>query len=695
MGSHGLAMQDARPPALAGGALEVTGAGRDILAALYPFTGGANFSTLAQAHALADLSRAELAEALGGLVGASLVTVRTAGGVARYEIPGTTRATLGRQRWLADRLAELSRAHAAWCEGFLAGAEEALAGGPDQKSWLERIALEQANLSAGLSFALRSNDLALAGRLALGMSTFWEMRGPLAHARSLVLCLLRAGPLAPGVRARLLDALGRLLLRQGQCEAASRALHQARSVAGAEPARLALARGAAHLGLAELCCGRPGSASGALDQAVVELCELGSPADLARAYAAKALVSLARGRTAESLAGLERAISLQLGAGDVAGWATSRLYRSLWHLKSKAPDDALQDAREAAQIFSDLGDQGATATSLLAAAVALSDARPAAAVELAELSQSLRRDVGALALPGLYQVAMPLLDRAKRAGQRRQPRAQGAALSPLEALARAAGPTEAGPDDGRPSAYVQALGGFQVLRDGKALLLPPQVARLVKLVIVGGGQVHVEQAAESLWPEVAPALGKRRLRNVLSKLRSAAGSLVARDTSTLRLGPRVEVDALRFEAAAREALGALSVGGGEGGIAKALEAHRLYSGDLLPEDRYEDFAIVARERLSWLHLRLLDAAASAAAEAHQDRTVEHCLRAALEIDPTDEDRYVALARHLMSRGRHAAASQVLAKAREVLTRLGLPASSALLRATVSPRHEPRARERSH
>ena len=669
---------------------------RELVAALYPYTGGASFAALAQAPALAGRRRVELAEALARLVAGSVVTLRSAAGVARYELREAGRATLGQEPWLQGRLDELARGHAAWCEGFLAGAEEALTCGPGQKSWLGRIALEQANLSAAVGFALRSGDLALAARLALGMCTFWELRGPLEEARSLISCLLGAGPLALGTRASLLDGLGRVVLRQGDYERACRALRQALRAARTSPGVLTSARAGVHLGLAELCRGRPGVALGVLGPALAQLGQLDSPADLARGYATRALVALAQGHGADCLGDLDRAICLQVGAGDMAGWATSLLYRSLARLSAKCPgapvgpDAAVEDARAAAQVFSDLGDHGGTAACLLAAASALSATRPAAALELAEMSERLRRESGALPVPALHQVAEAALARARRATRRSRagrPVDRGPARGPLDALAQACGPSgPARPGGERAWALVQALGGFKVLRDGKVLHLPPQVARLVKVVVVGGGQVHVEQAVESLWPEVAPALGKRRLRNVLSKLSSATGPLVVREATTLRLGKGVEVDALRFESAARQALEAMSRGKGDG-IAKALAAHRLYSGELLPEDRYEDFAIVARERLSWLHLRLLDAAAAAAGDAHDEVTAEHCLRAALEIDPTDEDRYVALARHLLSRGRRAAAGQVLETARALLSKLGFPVSPALVRAERALRSE--------
>jgi DNA-binding SARP family transcriptional activator len=656
--------------------------GRALLAGLYPFRGGASWATLMRTVAWPGVTRVALAEALARLVAGSSVTVRTAGGSARYQVADEERARLGQEERLQGRLYGPARGFLSWCEELVGGAEEALSCGPAQKDWLERIALEQDNLAAGIELALAEGDLGLAARLASAMCSFWELRGPFQEALTLISRLLGAGPLAAGARARLLEGRGRLLLRQGHWAPACRAFRHALQAAKAERAQLTLGRLGAHLGLAELGRGRPDLAGGAVEGALAELAGLDVPAEHARAYATRALVALRQGGGADASADLGRALALQVGSGDLAGWATSLIYRCLLRMASGAPQSALEDAQRAAQVLSDLGDQGGVAACLMAAAVALGVSRPRAAWGLAEMSERLRRESGALPVPGLHEMVEAALARARRptGGPGGQLRPEGPGLGPLTALARACGQwgQEEKPDEVRAWASVQALGGFQVLRDGAVVQLPPQVARLVKLLVVGGRQAHVEQAVESLWPEVAPALGRRRLRNVLSKLSRAAGPLVLRQASTLRLAPGVAVDALCFESAARQALAHLSAGAGADGVAEALAAHRLYSGELLPEDRYEDFAIVARERLSWLHLRLLDATAAAAAAAHDERTAEHCLRAALEMDPTDEDRYVALARHLARRGRLAAAGQVLGRARALLARLDLPVPSELL-----------------
>ncbi|MGC8627952.1 MAG: BTAD domain-containing putative transcriptional regulator [Acidimicrobiales bacterium] len=657
---------------------------RSLLAALFMFKAGASFAMLSKALAGRSWRRADLAEALGRLAEGSSITVGTFDGTARYEISSAARASLARQHWLPVYLQETVQGQLACCEDLVAGAEEALSSGPGQKGWLELLARERPNIDAVLELALRTGNLGAAARMACELCTFWEMRGPLVEASTLLSRLLASGPMPGGARARLLDGLGRVALRQGKYQTACRCFRQALLTTSEQRDQLTRARAGSHLALAQLCSGHPDVACVALEQALVELYQLDLPADIARARAIGALATLSKGRPADSLDDLDRSIALQLAAGDTAGLATALIYRSVVHSRCESWGAMLDDARQAAQVFCELGDKGGTVASLLSAAIALSTDNPGKALRLAKMSARLQHRNGALPVPYMLTMAKIALAPALRSTKSRpgEVTALTRTSSPLEALSRPCEPTgQSQLDDSQRTTSVQALGGFQVLSGGAVLHLPPQVARLVKLVIAGGGRVHVEQAIEALWPEVAPALGKRRLRNVLSKLSHLAGELIVRRASTLQFGPHVPVDALRFESTARDALRALSESGGGSSvstsISKALAAHNLYSGELLPEDRYEDFAIVARERLTWLHLRLLDSLAAAAAKAHDDALVEHCLRTALDIDPTDEGRYVALARHLTACGRPAAANQLLSKARQLVARLGLPVPPAL------------------
>jgi DNA-binding SARP family transcriptional activator len=223
---------------------------------------------------------------------------------------------------------------------------------------------------------------------------------------------------------------------------------------------------------------------------------------------------------------------------------------------------------------------------------------------------------------------------------------------------------------------VRLLGGLEVTRGGRQLDLPSGQARdLVKVVACAGGRVPADAAVELLWPDVDPDVGANRLRTVLNRLRQAADDLVVRDEGRLRLGAAAQLDIVAFERDAREAL-ALSAQGSREAVSAARAALARYRGDLLPEDPYEPWTAMPRERLRRHALSLLDiCAADAAAVGDLDDAVRWLNRAS-EIAPYEEERYLTSARHLLTQGRRGAARAMVGRAREVLDELGVdpPAS---------------------
>ncbi len=183
---------------------------------------------------------------------------------------------------------------------------------------------------------------------------------------------------------------------------------------------------------------------------------------------------------------------------------------------------------------------------------------------------------------------------------------------------------------------VRVLGRFSVALDGSPADLPDgRPAQLVKLLAVAGRRVPVDEAVETLWPDVDPDLGRQRLRNVLARIRAACGGLVVREEETLGLDATAEVDLARFEAAARAALAA-PASSQEPLLRSALSRH---AGELLPGDRYEDFAAAARERVAVRHVALLDRLAMAtAARGDVDESLG-LLEDAIAAEPLDDRRY--------------------------------------------------------
>jgi predicted ATPase/DNA-binding SARP family transcriptional activator len=168
------------------------------------------------------------------------------------------------------------------------------------------------------------------------------------------------------------------------------------------------------------------------------------------------------------------------------------------------------------------------------------------------------------------------------------------------------------PDTRGDALRVWLLGGFRAAA-GATEIAPGRwrlrkARSLVKLLALAPGcRLHREQLLEALWPDLDPDAAANNLRKTLHHARRAlspagpdAASWLRSEDDILSLGPadRCWIDVTAFEAAAAEARRSRS-------IQAYREALALYGGDLLPEDRYEDWTIRRREAVRQDHLALL------------------------------------------------------------------------------------------
>jgi DNA-binding SARP family transcriptional activator len=201
---------------------------------------------------------------------------------------------------------------------------------------------------------------------------------------------------------------------------------------------------------------------------------------------------------------------------------------------------------------------------------------------------------------------------------------------------------------------IRLLGGFrvevgaQVIADNEWRL---QKARgLVKLLALaprhGLGREHV---MDRLWPEVEPEAALNSLYYALHVARGALDRQVAGETgrpSALQLargvlalapGGSVTVDVEAFEAAAASAW-----------ETKDPRAYRaaleLYAGELLPEDRYEDWTGRRREALREVHVRLLWELAGVQQERGDVRAAQGTLSRLVAEEPIHEEARARLMR---------------------------------------------------
>src|SRR5437763_2455015 len=211
---------------------------------------------------------------------------------------------------------------------------------------------------------------------------------------------------------------------------------------------------------------------------------------------------------------------------------------------------------------------------------------------------------------------------------------------------------------------IRLLGRFEVAVNGRAVAdggwSRRHAATLVKLLALAPGRrMHREEVLDAMWPDDDVAAAVPKLHKAAHFARRATGcadTIVLRnDTAELFADSAVEIDAVVFEAAARAALAA-------GDAANARRALAGYGGELLPQDRYEDWAAPRREQLHQLHLELLRRH-----ERWQDLA---------DLDPGDERAHLELMRHHLAAGdRHAALRQFERLDRVLRRELGVAPSS--------------------
>jgi DNA-binding SARP family transcriptional activator len=198
---------------------------------------------------------------------------------------------------------------------------------------------------------------------------------------------------------------------------------------------------------------------------------------------------------------------------------------------------------------------------------------------------------------------------------------------------------------------IGVLGGFRVIppaaEEPVSMWSRRSAKSLVKVLATRPEHaLHREQIVEALWPgiELDSALnsfGKalHAARHALEpELRARASSqyLLFSDSMVSLDMSRVVVDADQFQALAEEALRCGDIGSYE----RALAA---YGGDVLPEDRYEEWCADRRTFLAELRLRvLLELAEALEAQGFYNRATER-LQEVIRQDPTRESVH----RHLM------------------------------------------------
>jgi DNA-binding SARP family transcriptional activator len=189
---------------------------------------------------------------------------------------------------------------------------------------------------------------------------------------------------------------------------------------------------------------------------------------------------------------------------------------------------------------------------------------------------------------------------------------------------------------------IQLLGSFEVFRDGIRIDIPPgHVETLIKFIATRNGTAPVEVLTDLLWPDAELEVARRRLKNVLLRVRNLLGEKwVSRTPTAVVLHPDVNVDLTDFERTARRAH-VLSVTHDNEAIGVCLDALAKIGGTMLPNDLYSDWAETARVTLRSRALALIAIALKAPLEMP---VATRLLDSLLRVDAEGLDQLIAVAR---------------------------------------------------
>ena len=195
---------------------------------------------------------------------------------------------------------------------------------------------------------------------------------------------------------------------------------------------------------------------------------------------------------------------------------------------------------------------------------------------------------------------------------------------------------------------LQLLGGFSVVVDGRAVADDAWPKRsgtdLVKLLALADGRRMARDAVlEALWPHLDAEAAARNLHKAATYARQALGDrravVLAEGFVELAPGARIVSDLERFEAGDEDA----------------------YGGELLPEDRYAEWAGPARDRMRERRVELL-------------RSRQRWSELLLE-EPGDEEAHRAVMRQHGARGDRAAVVRQFRHLSAALAEAGLHPST--------------------
>lgn len=219
---------------------------------------------------------------------------------------------------------------------------------------------------------------------------------------------------------------------------------------------------------------------------------------------------------------------------------------------------------------------------------------------------------------------------------------------------------------------VHVLGGFRVwVRDQAvpASAWRPKAAALVKLLALSPQQrLHREELLEQLWPALPEQAAMNNLHRTLHAARRSLAPFASwpflrfeAQRLVLCAGVRAQVDSLLFAQRAASARASRQ-------LEHYQAALELYRGELLPEDRYEDWAARPREEALELYLDLASDLAELYLQRKHYRPACELLRAVVRQELALEAAQLSLMRLYLLLGQPQSAMTQYERLRRALKR---------------------------
>jgi predicted ATPase/class 3 adenylate cyclase len=217
-------------------------ADRTLFARLAVFAGGRTMDAI---EAICGSEELGGFERITSLVDKSLLQQQLEGPEPRFVMLETIHEYARERLDASGETVGLRRRHADYFAGLAAKAEPYLRG-PDQQTWIDRLAAEQDNLRAALTYLIDEREFTVAQSTAVALARFWETRGQFQEAHEWFAAVLGDTDAARSrSRGQALFWAGRLALFSGAWERAATLLRSAREVASevGDAITLALALG--------------------------------------------------------------------------------------------------------------------------------------------------------------------------------------------------------------------------------------------------------------------------------------------------------------------------------------------------------------------------------------------------------------------------------------------------------------------